>query len=178
VASRTPREAVDVFMQPLQLSLSCITDAVLNYRSYSNKDYPSQEPLPLTINNGYSVPLLVDDDLFLSFRMFYRVDFDSTGCGSWEAAVAAYSYLLNDRDHQEILSYHWHPDTPNSVGFPHMHLGAGTGMARRELFRAHLPTGRITLEDMVRLTIIEFGVQPYRDDWREVLAANEGQLSI
>ncbi len=113
-----------------------------------------------------------------SFRMFYRVGSDFKGRGLWEAAVAAYSYLLNDRDHKEILAYHWHPDTRNSVDFPHMHLGAGTGMARRELFRAHLPTGRITLEDMVRLTIIEFGVQPYRDDWREVLAANEGQLSI
>jgi len=147
VASRTPREAVEAFMQPLQLSLSCITDAVLNYRSYSNKDYQSQEPLPLTINNGYPVPLLVDDDLFFSFRMFYRVGSDSKGRGSWEAAVAAYSYLLNDRAHQEILAYHWHPDTRNSVDFPHMHLGAGTGMTRRELFRAHLlhrtyPLGR------------------------------------
>jgi len=159
-------------MRPLQLSLSCITDAVLNYRNYSNKDYPNQEPLPLTVNNGYPVPLLVDDNLFLSFRLLYRVAINPAERSPWEATVVAYSYSLDDRDRSEILAYHWHPETRDSVDFPHMHLGYGTGMTRQELFHAHLPTGRITLEDMVRLTIVDFGVGTLRDDWREILAAN------
>ena len=178
VASRTSREAIEAFMQPLQRSLSCITDAVLNYRSYSNKGYPSQEPLPLTINNGYPVPLLIDDDLFLSFSMSYHVAPDSKGRGPWEVAIVGYSYSLDDRDHKEILAYHWHPDTRNSVDFPHMHLGAGTGMTRQELFRAHLPTGHIALVDMIRLTITEFGTQALRGDWREVLAAHSDLLGV
>ncbi len=176
MTSRTPREAVKAFIEPVQLSLSCITDAVLNHRSYSNRDYPSKEPLVLTINNGNLTPLLVDEELLLSFRMFYRVVEDSSKRGAWKATITGYSYSLRDHDHKEILAYHWHPDIRNSVGFPHMHLGAGTGMTRQELFRAHLPTGHIALEDIVRLTIIEFGVQTYRDDWRDVLTINKDLL--
>jgi hypothetical protein len=33
----------------------------------------------------------------------------------------------------------------------------------------HLPTGFITLADIVRLLIDEFGVEPLRADWRDVL---------
>lgn len=176
MASRTPREAVGAFIAPLQLSLSCITDVVLNYRNYGNKDYPSRAPLALTINNGNPTPLLIDDDLLLVFRMFYHVVEASDERGMWKVTVTAYNYSLRDHDHKEILSYHWHPDTPNSVDFPHMHLGAGTGMTRRELFRAHLPTGYIPLADMIRLTITEFGAQALRSDWREVLAANNDLL--
>jgi len=162
MASRTPREAVEAFMQPLQLSLSCVTDAVLNYRNYSNKDYPNQEPLPLTINNGYPVPLLVEDDLFLTVRLLYRVASDPWESGLWEATIVAYSYALNDRDRKEILAYHWHPETRNSVDFPHMRVSSGAGVMRRELFRARLPTGHIALQDMIRLTIVDFGVQTLR----------------
>jgi hypothetical protein len=140
------------------------------------KTTPSRAALALTINNGAPTPLLTDDDLLLVFRMFYHVVEDTTERGAWKAAVTTYNYSLRDHDHKEILSYHWHPDTPNSVDFPHMHLGAGTGMTRQELFRAHLPTGHIALADMIRLTIIEFGVQALRGDWREILAAHNNLL--
>jgi hypothetical protein len=37
------------------------------------------------------------------------------------------------------------------------------------LSQAHIPTGFVTLSDVVRLLIEELGVEPRRQDWRTVL---------
>ena len=52
---------------------------------------------------------------------------------------------------------------------PHLHLGAGAEVGRRDLASAHLPTGLITLEDLFRLAITDLGVRPLRRDWSEIL---------
>jgi hypothetical protein len=45
----------------------------------------------------------------------------------------------------------------------------GSGVGREELQKAHIPTGRVELEDVLLLAIREFGVRPRRDDWEEIL---------
>jgi hypothetical protein len=35
--------------------------------------------------------------------------------------------------------------------------------------RVHIPTGRVALEDVIRLAVEEFHVEPRRADWNEVL---------
>jgi hypothetical protein len=50
-----------------------------------------------------------------------------------------------------------------------MHLGAAAELGFADLGRAHLPTGRIGLEHVLRLAIRDLGVEARRDDWREVL---------
>ncbi|MGI8553416.1 MAG: hypothetical protein ACR2PL_21930 [Dehalococcoidia bacterium] len=51
----------------------------------------------------------------------------------------------------------------------HIHLGAGAGSLRPELTAAHLPTGWVALQDVLRLAIEAFGVRPLRPDWDAVL---------
>jgi hypothetical protein len=46
-----------------------------------------------------------------------------------------------------------------------MHLGAAAELGFAALGRAHLPTGRIGLEDAIR----DLGAEACRDDWRDVL---------
>jgi hypothetical protein len=58
----------------------------------------------------------------------------------------------------EILSYEWHANVLVSVSFSHLHLRYGTGLGRSKFGRAHLPTGRITLEGFVRLLVGDFAV--------------------
>jgi hypothetical protein len=55
------------------------------------------------------------------------------------------------------------------VSFPHLHLQYGAGLGRSEFERAHLPTGRVTVQDFVRLLIGDFAVPPGRDDWEAAL---------
>jgi len=43
-------------------------------------------------------------------------------------------------------------------------------LGREEFQRAHLPTGRVALENFVRLLIVDFGVPPEKDNWEDELA--------
>lgn len=55
-----------------------------------------------------------------------------------------------------------------------MHLGPGAEIGFAPLHRAHLPTGRIAIEDLLRIAITEFGARPRRTDWQEVLDQTQG----
>jgi hypothetical protein len=87
----------------------------------------------------------------------------------WKVSTVAYFYALREAGGHEIFSYQWHPLITASVTFPHLHIGYGAYVGRDEFHKAHLPTGRVALEDFVRLLIEEFHVPPVRDDWPEVL---------
>jgi len=175
MAGRTPRTALTAFVDPLQQSLSCITYAGMVYRSYGNNEYPNEQPHVITINDGDPTPLLCDSNIHLSFRMFYQIVEDETERGPWKATVSGYYYSLDDGDQKEIFAYHWHP-TIGPIHFPHLHIEQGSGAKRPELFRAHLPTGRIALEDMILCTIHDFHVQPLRDDWNDILSNNANRF--
>jgi len=87
----------------------------------------------------------------------------------WHISTVAYSYALRESGGHEIPAYHWHPRTASSVTFPHLHLGHGAQVGRPEFDRAHLPTGRVALEDFVHLLIEDFNVPPVRENWEDLL---------
>lgn len=67
-----------------------------------------------------------------------------------------------------LLAYHWHPQGRSPITTPHLHLGSGSG-AIDLLTGAHLPTGTVTLVDIVRMAVGELGVRPLRGDWAAIL---------
>ncbi len=90
-----------------------------------------------------------------------------------------YAYRLCEHGGREILVYHWHPEGVSPITHPHMHLSTRIRPIPLEpvgstysLAAHHIPTGQITLADVVRYLIVEAGVEPRRGDWAEVLAAN------
>jgi hypothetical protein len=125
------------------------------------------------------LPVELGGGLGLSIKVFqqYRVIEKPAAYEPWQVSTAAYYYTLLESDTEaEILSYQWHPSVPNSVTFPHLHLGHGAGIGRPEFYGAHLPTGRVTLEDVVRLLIEHFGIPPARDDWEDALAMSRAEF--
>lgn len=90
--------------------------------------------------------------------------------GRWKVETAAYHHALETPDAKEIVAYHWHPSQASIFAHSHMHLGAGIGANLGTLEKTHIPTGRIALEDVIKFAILELGVEPRRDDWREVLS--------
>jgi len=89
---------------------------------------------------------------------------------------------LFDRDGRELIAYHWDTVGASSVTTPHMHVGStlahpGVSKPLRELVRrfgkAHLPTGYVTLAELLRVAITDLGVEPLRDDWQTVLGDAE-----
>jgi len=106
----------------------------------------------------------------LGFAVSYVVT-QEPGERTWTATVSTYRYGLYDRNGSEILSYHWHPDARSHVTAPHLHIGSGVASWRPDLAKAHIPTGHVTLEDVLLLAIEELtlDVAPLRADWRGIL---------
>jgi len=84
---------------------------------------------------------------------------------SWHASTAAYAYTLTSSG-RELAAWHWHP--ASGVAYPHVHV---TGAVLDH--RVHVPTGRVSIESVLRMLIGDFGVAPLRDDWDDVLAKTE-----
>jgi hypothetical protein len=87
----------------------------------------------------------------------------------WDAQTAAYEYRLSDPDDRELLAYHWHPEGQSHVETPHLHLGPAAEVGRRPLLTAHLPTGLVRVDSVIRLAVESFAVAPIRPDWDRVL---------
>jgi len=109
-------------------------------------------------------------NLSLSVQVFARVS-EQAGQAPWTVSPFGYSYALRESQGPEILAYHWHPGRRSPIDSPHLHLGAGSGVGREELQKAHIPTGRVELEDVLLMAIREFGVRSRREDWEEILSA-------
>jgi hypothetical protein len=85
----------------------------------------------------------------------------------WTVHTVGYLYELLDADQRTIVEYHRHPIGRSLATFPHMHAGSHTSSF--DLTKAHLPTVRVGLIDVLRMAVTDLGVAPLRSDWRTVL---------
>jgi hypothetical protein len=114
--------------------------------------------------------------MFLSFLHYYRIVEDAGPRGPWRVITTAYYYALEDADLQEIIAFHWHPNQRSPVHYPHLHLGAGAKIGHPLLQNAHIPTGPITIEDVLRLAITDLGVEPLIDRGEALRILAETQM--
>ena len=130
----------------------------------------------LYLNNNDPVSLTAPAPLALRISQKLRVVRDGeSDRRSWTIALLAYNYVLLIPNGPEICSYQWDPEGISPVTYPHLHIGRGatgkvTTFGPRGLHRIHFPTRHITIEDVLRLAIIEFGVEPRRPDWEHILS--------
>jgi hypothetical protein len=155
---------VQNYIGPLQRALSCVSKAVLRPSGYD----PSQEPLFL-----YSDQMperLAKTDLYFTIAQWFYIVEDSAN-GPWRVTTAGYKYTIETEDGEEILGYHWHPKSLSPFKEPHLHLGAGAKIGRHELeaTKAHLPTGRVSMEEFIKLLIEAFNAPPKKTGWEAIL---------
>jgi hypothetical protein len=157
----------------MQKAVSCVTDSVL--RPSKNGYKVTEKPHILTFPDD-PAPLKGDQDLALSVRHDYRIVRGGGGVyGRWKVRTVAYYYELQTSSNAEVLSYHWHPESRSPLIFPHMHLGAGSGVEFEGLLKPHFPTPRMALEDFLWMLIKDFGVQCRREDWEAVLGRSRAK---
>lgn len=92
--------------------------------------------------------------------------------------VVGYAIALEDRDGIELLAFHRHlPGARGEPRRPHVHVSAAPRPRQANgerglvpLDKRHLPTGPVSLADVVAMLIEEFGAEPLVPDWRERLA--------
>jgi hypothetical protein len=100
----------------------------------------------------------------------FRIVEDNTRRGSYEVTTTSYFYSLLDRDRRELLAYHFHPEGAGWCTYPHLHVGAATGIIDN---KSHLATGWVALQAVVRMLIEDpsIPVTSSRSDWALVLDA-------
>jgi hypothetical protein len=94
--------------------------------------------------------------------------------GMIKVQTTYYRYAIEDENSEEIIGYHWHPHSVSRISFPHLHLGSGAKVGRAELedAKAHLPTGRVGVEEVINLLIEHFEVEAHKRDWKNLLMGN------
>lgn len=157
---RNARDAREAFLASLRRSLSCITTAQLYVAGKNDGEVEalalSDDPLPLRSARIGAVQFVLGHQ--------FRILQDDEG---WHVSTTAYRYHILDGSGSELVGWHWHPGT---VGHPHMHVEAAAGAIDR---RVHLPTGRVSIESVLRLLLDDLGVPAIRVDYADVLNAAE-----
>ena len=156
--------AVHVLLRPLQRSLSCVTRAVLveDRTLASGTRVASLGDRPVPLGGAHRLGLSV----LVAFGVERAAESPRS---SWQARVSGYAYEFQGADGGMLLAFHWHPVGLSPVTTPHVHLGGPLGGI--DLSKAHVPTGPVALQDVLRFAITDLGVRPLREDWRDVLTA-------
>ena len=147
-------------------------DAHVNFEGY----HPSSEgeTFSATLERGDPVPFARRQNLQLVVVVLYSIVPASDNPRQWITSVKQYEYAIENETGQEILAYHWHPNSRNTPPWPHLHIGSAVLHANyKDLHKAHVRTERIALEDVLWFAINELKVPPTKrreHDWRDVLA--------
>lgn len=174
---RTPREAVDAFVEPLKDIVSCVARAKINL-SHGGWGVVGKIHA-LTVNRDQPITLKCRPVLLLKIGMLYEIirTEDRPERGAWRISTRGYMYEVQTASGELVWSYHWHPT--GKVGSPHAHVGHTQLAADAVLsYKAHHPTGRISLESVIRTLVAEYDVAAMRDDWEAILALRENDFQI
>jgi hypothetical protein len=161
---RNAAEAARAFLEPLQSALACVAHAKIS----AGEQRPGRT-LTWVVNRGDGAAL--SNGRILHAAMRYRlIEDDGEGRGPWRATTEGYMYKVTEQDGTEIVQWHWHPDGASPERDPHYHFAAVL-LATDGIFtpKTHVPSPRVTLEEVVRRCIDWFGAKPLCDDWRDRL---------
>jgi hypothetical protein len=183
VPERNEREALEAYAQPFKAALSCVTvphlgtlvPVVGRQQSLVFRDGRARLLRDIRISDEES------PYLYLIFNQYYRIieDQSEEPSSRYRVTTEGWKHDILDDKRREILSYHWHPDGHRDT--PHMHVGSVLLNTERQRLgkgfsSLHLPTERISIEQIVRLLIEEFEVIPKRGDWRRILENGQKQF--
>ena len=177
MAGKTPRDAIDAFLEPLKETLACVCPQHYGHIAYRGPD--SDGLYALVVNRLQPVPLRREDGSRLLFdvRQMFRVVEAEGLRGPYKVSTAAYLYQISREDGRELLAFHWNPHGRGKVTTPHVHIGPVVEQAAEIVRGLHIPTGRVSLEAVVRFLIDELSISPQRADWADVVARNEERFN-
>jgi hypothetical protein len=165
VASETPSATVNDFLRPFQDALACVAHGKVTVSPGGRRPGSGHA---WTLNDGKSVALAGGRGIWLRATMNYKVV--RTEVRHWRVHTEAYLYAVGS-EAGELLSWHWHPRGNSPAQEPHMHPGFAVLLPEGVISPgAHLPTARMSFEDVISTLITEVGVEPMHDDWQSRLA--------
>ena len=160
MTGRTPAEAVDTFTWPLRQAIACVSRAVADV---AGGYFPSVESHSFMLNRGEPVRLRGESRVHLDLTVLYQIVERTGQQYRWQVVTTGYYYTLMDANQREIVGFHWHPVGRSPIVEPHLHLGPGAQIGYERLHRAHVPTGPVSIQDVLRFAIVDLGVEPLID---------------
>lgn len=141
---------------------------------------PSREVAALCFREG-GVPTGIPIDTEAHGPLYFRV-YLVVRClqerRAYRLTTHQYGYYLSRGprlDDAALLRWEYDPEQ-TSGWWPHVQAAArlrcGEGN-EMDLNRVHVPSGRVTLESVIRFLIADLGVRPAREDWDERLNRSE-----
>lgn len=170
--------AVRSRIEVIQRVLSIVTDSVVvmaEARRFAG--VLVGEEIGVHLNRG--LPIALSGDAPLHFRCSQRYRLEPQPSGRlWDLVEVGYSYVVDDASGSELFAYHWDQTGASPVRYPHLHVDTVSrdvrpSSGKRRIHKLHFPTGHVALEDVIRMLITEFGVEPRRANWESVLAEPE-----
>ncbi len=102
--------------------------------------------------------------------------------GQRHLRTVRYRYIIQEGPQpgdRQLLRFDYVPPeqqkTPTQHPRHHVHISTELSVGKRQfnLARVHLPTGWVTIEELIRFIITELGVKAKPDDWDDILKNSE-----
>jgi hypothetical protein len=167
VPGKTPYEAYQQFVKPIERAVACVarTKLLIAPRGHSlGTQYTMFFP------NGDPVALRGEARLLLDLGLTYEIVEDTSIVGGpFRVTTRGYQHSLSSSNGLEIVGYHWHPSGKSHELRPHVHIGSSQLRDQAVLRnKAHVMTGRCSIEQVIR-TAIQLGASPACADWSDRL---------
>ena len=156
---RNEQEAWRAFTRPVEQTVGCVDlSARLIERSFRDTG------IWLLSSTGPGVRLTSSLRLVFTFQLV-PVEVD----GQWRMTTRKYDYsIVKGRTAELVFGWHWHPRSRRSpITYPHLHVPSASMYPTR-----HIPTGRVSIEDVIAFAIRELGAVPTDDGAMGRLQAN------
>lgn len=157
-----PYEAVTRFLDTLTRALSCVEDTKITVSPRGKSAVGEVHALradPITLPRPAGEPLRLE--LALQYEIIHRPE-QARG-ERYKVRTRRYQYHLFTAAGAELVLFHWHPE-PDKLR-PHTHAAGLSPLTKR----MHIPSGRVTVESILRFALTDLAVRPNRGDWPDVL---------
>lgn len=174
MAARSPSDAFRLHVAAL--------DDVLRYVTAHRHTIPARTSVLLDVDyavalsNLTPVPILGVNRLTLSIGQRFR-NFAAPDIPRFRSITTGYFYGITSLEARDLFHFHWTPHAiiSGAITTPHMHVGSVLFGDQRVLMpgtlhKTHIPTGTVSVADVVRFLIVELGARPLRANWESVLA--------
>lgn len=172
--ANTVHEARERYTEYLQRSLGCITKAVWAVGP-AVRGRPDLEWV-LSLPNGgrpIRVPLEAGGHLLLSASQRFVLVDDRRYPGEYKTSTREYIYKVSEgsqaASQQPVFEWHWHPSRGPAYPHVHAHPPVAAEIWGEDMGRRHLPSGRVSLEEVIEFLLVDLHAVPVADDWRERL---------
>lgn len=175
--AESPKAAQRRYIKFLQPALSCVSDAVWVTSSpgAARKGLLTTNERPVTLRRRSGLSLV----RFQAAQTFEIVE-DERYDGEWKVQTLSYIYgvkvaprRLRDGESPDVIMWHWHPYRSPEHPEPHVHPPTSHRLFGLNLPDLHVPTGRVSFEDVIRFLISDVRVVPLDDEWPAILGETE-----